>query len=292
MKKHPLRRAIELSLAALISAGYTVAQTGSPAFRDLHAFGAPGDGAYPTTGVTVGQGGVLYGTTSGGGTGGGTAFSLAPPAAPGGGWTESVLYNFPPPSVGMNLLPSMVAGKDGIMYGVTYYGGTSNYGTVFSLTPPSTAGGEWTETVLYNFTGTEDGGYPNFLMGQDGILYGTTEGAGGASYGTVFSITPPKTAGGPWTEHTLYRCLGLSDSAVPNNLALGSDGTIYGTAYRGGLLGFGTVFALPPSSQPQGLRVENILYSFAGELDGAWACRLRLWTHRNHLRHDLLPGPW
>jgi hypothetical protein len=50
--------------------------------------------------LAIGTGGVLYGTTSAGaGTcfpypGCGTVFSLAPPASPGGAWTESVLHSF------------------------------------------------------------------------------------------------------------------------------------------------------------------------------------------------------
>ena len=75
----------------------------------LHSFmGSPTDGSYPVGGVTIGTGGVLYGTTNSGGTdqvgpgcsatvGGsscqGTIFSLAPPAAPTDAWTETLLYS-------------------------------------------------------------------------------------------------------------------------------------------------------------------------------------------------------
>ncbi len=53
-------------------------------------------------------------------------------------------------------------------------------GTVFSLTPPSSMGGPWTETVLHAFTGSfaggSDGSYPlgGLTVGKNGILYGTT----------------------------------------------------------------------------------------------------------------------
>lgn len=36
---------------------------------------------------------------------------------------------------------------------MTQSGGTGSLGTVFSLTPPKSAGDAWTEHVLYNFTG-------------------------------------------------------------------------------------------------------------------------------------------
>src|ERR1035438_10337542 len=60
--------------------------------------GGYSDGFYPTTGVVIGSGGILYGTTGGGGTiSGGTVFSLTPPAdvpSGSGAWTEAVLYDF------------------------------------------------------------------------------------------------------------------------------------------------------------------------------------------------------
>ena len=47
-------------------------------------------------GLVADSSGNLYGTSVFGGTGNaGTVFELSPPAAPGGAWTESVLYNFP-----------------------------------------------------------------------------------------------------------------------------------------------------------------------------------------------------
>jgi uncharacterized repeat protein (TIGR03803 family) len=78
-----------------------------------------------------------------------------------------------------------------VRYGTTFYGGTTNNGTLFSLTPPGTEGGSWTETVLYFFTGGSDGGIPTGVaMGSGGVLYGTTESGGISNFGTVFSFAP------------------------------------------------------------------------------------------------------
>src|ERR1022692_4688674 len=86
----------------------------------------------------------------------------------------------------------VVVGSGGVLYGVTQSGGSKNNGTVFSLTPPKSTGGPWTETLLYNFTGGTDGGSPTgVVIGNEGVLYGTTQYGGG----TVFSLTPP--ASGP-----------------------------------------------------------------------------------------------
>ena len=71
-------------------------------FRTLHRFTGGSDGQFPNAAVVIGRGGVLYGTTFYGGanvcnpilTTCGTVFSVTPPASPGSGWTETVVYNF------------------------------------------------------------------------------------------------------------------------------------------------------------------------------------------------------
>ena len=78
------------------------------------------------------------------------------------------------PSDGIDPL-GVAIGPGGVLYGVTARGGASGYGTAFSLTPSKSAGGAWTEAVLYNFTGGSDGGSPTGLViGTRGVLYGTT----------------------------------------------------------------------------------------------------------------------
>jgi uncharacterized repeat protein (TIGR03803 family) len=155
-----------------------------------HAY--DGDGI---AGLVGGDDGVLYGVTSGGGIYGyGAFFSLTPPAWPGGAWTEKILYNFNGPSDAAVPNPSLVCGKGGVLYGTAYgiLGGGPGYsGAVFSLTPPSDAGGSWTMTVLHSFSGGDDGGNPmaGVVIGDDGVLYGTTtDGGGGAKFGTVFAL--------------------------------------------------------------------------------------------------------
>ncbi|MBV8197178.1 MAG: hypothetical protein JO263_03510 [Candidatus Eremiobacteraeota bacterium] len=76
---------------------------------------------------------------------------------------------------------------NGTLYGTTYGGGATGYGTVFSITPSGT------ETVLYSFTGGQDGAHPEApLIDVNGTLYSTTAGGGGSGsgYGTIYSITP------------------------------------------------------------------------------------------------------
>jgi hypothetical protein len=66
-------------------------------------------------------------------------------------------------------------------------------GTVFSLTPPASPGGSWTETVLHAFSGGDDGGLPRAgpTIGGSGVLYGsTTAYRPVGKYGRVFALMP------------------------------------------------------------------------------------------------------
>ncbi len=66
----------------------------------------------------------------------------------------------------------------------------SDCGTVFQLTPPATAGGAWTHTIVGYFNGSNGSDpeiAPVFLLGS---LYGTGDYGGSANLGAVFQFTP------------------------------------------------------------------------------------------------------
>lgn len=158
----------------------------------LHSFGHDTDGSTPTAGLTN-VGGVLYGTTAGGGTycirrgeTCGTVFSVTT------GGIEKVLHDFGynadgafPHGDGAFPLAGLINVK-GTLYGATVAGGTyGNGGTIFSIT---TAG---TETVLHSFGKGRDGRRPLAAMiYKGGNLVGTTYSGGLYGYGTVFSLKP------------------------------------------------------------------------------------------------------
>lgn len=76
--------------------------------------------------------------------------------------------------------------RNGGLYGTAASGGTTNFGTVFSLTPPASSGGAWTETTLHTFSG-KDGAYPySPLFIGHGVLYGTTVAGGISENGILF----------------------------------------------------------------------------------------------------------
>jgi uncharacterized repeat protein (TIGR03803 family) len=160
-----------------------------------------------------------------------------------------VLHLFGSDGDGDNPVAGVVIGPGGVLYGTTEDGGPITAGTVFSLTPPATKGGSWTEAILHGFTGITglagDGANPEskVVIGPGGVLYGTTAFGGAASSdGTIYSLTPPASPGGAWTE-TILHDFNNADGRIPGGLILGENGVLYGTTMFGGL-GGGTLFGL------------------------------------------------
>jgi uncharacterized repeat protein (TIGR03803 family) len=216
---------------------------------------------------------VLYGTTAYGGTFGfGTVFELQPPAAPGGTWTETVIYNFTGQNNdGRNPFAAPTLGANGVLYGTTTYGGYYGSGAAYELQPPSEPGGAWTETVLFSFVDADDGGsgfnpLGRVVIGNNGELYGTTSGGGIYYFGAVFELTPPAAPGGTWTEYIIYSFTG--DGREPVGLTMDANGALYGATAYGGGSGAGTVFELMPPSTSGGAWSAILLYTFAGGADG------------------------
>jgi hypothetical protein len=118
-------------------------------------------------------------------------------------------------------------------------------GSVFSLTPPESGEGTWTEATIYDFPGGGGGAYPvTTLALAGGILYGTAE---GPASGIVFSLTPPKTQGGAWTYALLHDITETSGDEDPVYGVIASkQGVVYGTTPMQIGLSAGTVFALVP----------------------------------------------
>jgi len=243
--------------------------------RVIYNFMYGTDGSHPYAGVTVGNNGVLYGTTSSGGTvGAGTVFALAPPETRDGAWTETVIYNFMYGTDGSWPYAGVVINKNGVLYGTTTDGGTVGAGTVFSLTPPASPGADWTETILHDFTYGTDGSYPQagVVIGKNGVLYGTTTSGGTVGAGTVFSLTPPASPGGAWTERVIYNFMYGTDGSHPYaGVAISKNGVLYGTTTDGGSVGAGTIFSLTPPASPRGAWTETILHNFTyGTDDGSY----------------------
>jgi uncharacterized repeat protein (TIGR03803 family) len=162
------------------------------------------DGAWPRAGLIADAAGNLYGTTMLGGSacgtaekksnGCGTVFELTPTNG-GRAWTETVLYAFKGGKDGGQPQGSLVFDAAGDLYGTTSYGGATNQGAVFQLSPPAQQGGAWTEAVIYSFSSYNDGFFPvSLIIDQQGNLYGEEPGYPD-TYGDVFELSPPAVQG-------------------------------------------------------------------------------------------------
>lgn len=235
---------------------------GPMSYRVLHSFGGDHDGNAPNSGLLY-RADAFYGTTYGGGSereycgtygGCGTVFSMTTSGA------EQVLHSFGGTESGGRLPYASLIDIQGTLYGTTGYGGTSNDGTVFSITPVGK------EKILHNFGEGSDGEYPLAnLLDVSGTLYGTTSNGGtnlcGSSEngcGTVFSVT---TSG---TYHVLYNFRPGTDAQNPDAGLIDVHGTLYGTTYNGGITTCGnvarcgTVFSVTTSGK------ETVLHRFDG----------------------------
>lgn len=143
-------------------------------------------------------------------------------------------------------------------------------GTVISIL--ALAANAQTESILYSFTGGNDGGGPTGGLTPDGKgnYFGTAANGGTGASGVVFELSP--TAGGGWTEQVIHNFTGYSgttDGATPTSAPIfDANGNLYGVTGAGGTAGNGTVFELTP--KPDGTWTEKILYSFVGGGTDAW----------------------
>ncbi len=260
-------RIIPFFAAVVVCASAVRAQ--STGFKVIYTFAGGSDGAYPLAGLTVGKGGVLYGTTMMGGIccngGGGAAFSLTPPSEQGGAWTESA-FGFTQTTGGYPE-GGLAISQAGVLYGTAKCCGPMNGGSVYSLIPPSSPGGSWTEDTLYGFQTQGPGSAPtaNVVIGSGGTLFSTS-----STEAAVFALVPPTSTGGAWTPHTLH-VFGSSegDGLGPGQgLVIAKNDTLYGTTKSGGAFGGGTVYSVSRPSTVGGPWTEQVLYSFCSGSDG------------------------
>jgi uncharacterized repeat protein (TIGR03803 family) len=216
--------------------------TPSGTFTPIYRF-VDGKGTHATSLIQAADGN-FYGTAAGDSSGG---FFNHPPAmhnagiffrlTPAGAFTT--LYSFTGGADG-SLPNSLTQGADGNFYGSTFCGPESpanvftGLGKIFRITPAGAL------TILYTFTGGNDGGNPGkVIQGADGNLYGIT------TYPSIHMVFKVTQAG---VRNTLYRFEGNNGSG-PSRLVASTDGNVYGTTQDGGIPQAGSIFGISPTGQ-------------------------------------------
>ena len=213
----------------------------------LHSFaGGTTDGADPRAGLVLDPDRNLFGTTFAGGSANyGTVFRVDTAN------TETILHDFTGGSDGGNPFGGLTRDQNGTFYGTAEAGGGHLMDGMNGIggPEPDRPGGCCRGTtyaisgsnfsVLYTFTGGNDGGSPvGSLALSNGFLYGTTLAGGPGQKGTAFSVTIASGA-----ENVLHGFSGKADGANPyGGLLITSAGALYGTAEKGGRFKSGTVF--------------------------------------------------
>ena len=277
-----------LSRILITTLGLIVATSLAPAVQaqtesTIYQFGSSAPN-YPHSGFTADASENLYGVSPSG-----AVYRLSRVS---GVWQATVLYSFTGQGDGGTPYATPVFDRAGNLYGTTNFGGTYGAGVVYKLTP--TTSGSWTETVLYSFTGGNDGGYPaggNLVIDKAGNLYGSNAGGGNltseacqntAGCGVIFELQP--VAGGKWKFHLLHPFSGGWDGVGPAQLTFSPSGVLFGSA-PGAWGGFeapnapGLVFRLTPTTT--GPWKDSVVYSFTGGNDGGLPTNVIFDQHNN-----------
>jgi uncharacterized repeat protein (TIGR03803 family) len=145
-------------------------------FAIRHQFSGS-DGSKPLGRLIQGNDGLIYGTTSEGGTFGfGTVFSLDAAG------TLTTLHHFTGDD-GANPHAGVIQAFDGRLYGTTRNRGAFGYGTVFAIEVTGRL------TTLHDFSLT-DGGNPatELIQANDGDIYGAAPAGGTNDRGVIFRV--------------------------------------------------------------------------------------------------------
>lgn len=202
----------------------------------LHSFTGGTDGANPEAGVIEGSDGVLYGTTYfANTTTRGTVFKINKE-----GSNYSILHNFTGTTTGdgQQVATKLLEGSDGALYGTTILGGSSFFGTLFTI---AKSGSNY--SIVHSFGSVSgDGKTPQAgLIEYSNQLYGTTYSGGTSNYGTVYKIN--KDGSGEQILHSFESVTGDAESPE-GELLVGMDGALHGGTQSGGTNNSGAIYKL------------------------------------------------
>ncbi len=206
------------------------------------------DGDFPSSTLTQGYDGKLYGSTvTGSDYGVGTLFGVNPVN---NGFEK--IFDFDSVN-GQRPGQALVWANDGLLYGVSAYGGTNGYGNLFSFDPVNQ-----TTTTLHSFSGA-DGSVPyaGLMQAPNGLLYGVTS-LGGGPAGVLFSFNI--------TTNTFTKLHAFSSTGgySPEGIPVYHNGILYGVTSSGGANTSGVIYSYDIATNTY-----SVLYNFMNST-GKW----------------------
>ncbi|MHB8519178.1 MAG: choice-of-anchor tandem repeat GloVer-containing protein [Limisphaerales bacterium] len=153
---------------------------------------------------------------------------------------QQLAFFGPAQGLGVNPQAGLILGADGALYGVSTAGTATGFGALFGLRPDGTS-----HEVL-RFLGSDTNvdksvSIAGLAMGVDGTLFGTTQGGGNFGVGSVFRVNP---ADRRFQVLHSFGAVTNDGGNVVAALAVGNDGTLYGTTEDGGANRSGILFKL------------------------------------------------
>jgi uncharacterized repeat protein (TIGR03803 family) len=133
---------------------------------------------------------------------------------------------------GEQLSTPIVQGADGTLYGASRQGGANGNGFVFKIQPD----GSGYQTVFAFPAGQTVARLPEyaFILGRDGVLYGTTELGGTATFGTIYKVNTDGSGFAVLRSFTAGGTAVVADGGAPRGgLVHASDGFLYGLTTTG-----------------------------------------------------------
>ena len=230
----------------------------------LHSFDGA-DGQSPRDGLLIDSHGNLFGTTfTGGANNIGSIFEYSTSSS-----TFTSLYSFVTPADAVNTAQpysGLIMDGNGDLFGTTKNGGVDGHGSIFELAK-SGSGYASADTLLYSFTGNNDGKNPYgaLVMDGSGDLFGAARAGGADSDGVIFEL-----AAGATATTTLYTFTGNTDGREPDStLFMDRSGDLIGTAEQGGANARGDLFELTKTGSSYSTNLTT-LYSFSSNTDGQY----------------------
>ena len=202
------------------------------------------------SGLTLGADGLFYGTGSDG-QNGGSVYVFRPADG-----TVTPLHLFPD-ALGSPYPNGVVFGGDGLLYGVSFYGGSGRFGLLFSV---STSG---SYKVVHEFQCATDGCEPQgrLVAGRNGAVYGTALTGGAAADGSYGAGTVFRYGRHGFQVLHVFTVGGSEGEMPGHEVTVDGAGHLYGTT-EFGAAGFGTVFSLDDAGS------FSLLHTFSGGADG------------------------